>query len=67
MQPDLAGKLHEMVASLSRDIRVLEAVDMCETASLMRIARLDLQVKLGVISECDLETLSWIGTRPALS
>jgi hypothetical protein len=61
VQPDLINKLCEIVASLSRHIDELETLEMWETASLMRIVRLDLQVKLGVVSEGDLETLTFAG------
>jgi hypothetical protein len=57
MPLNFSDSLADVVQSLSRCISALDAVGMRETASLLRMSRMDLQMRLNAISEEELALL----------
>ena len=57
MDPKTSNALTDMIATLTRAIESLEEIGFSESASILRIGRLDLQMRLNEISEDELRAL----------
>ena len=57
MQPDKAEQLSSIVAALTGYIDVVRSLELRETAVLLDMAKLDLQLKINAISDAELHAL----------